>query len=41
MDLSYTVDTYSAKGMSSSDTNLYLVVYRDEEPYARLMRQAR
>lgn len=31
VDLSYTVDTYSAKGMSSSDTNLYLVVYRDEE----------
>lgn len=30
-DLSYTVDTYSAKGVSSSDTNMYLVVYRDDE----------
>ena len=30
-DLSYTVDTLSAKGVSSSDTNMYLVVYRDEE----------
>lgn len=31
VDLSYTVDTYSAKGVSSSDTNMYLVIYRDEE----------
>ena len=31
VDLSYSVDTYSAKGMSSSDTNMYLVIYRDEE----------
>ena len=31
IDLSYTVDTYSAKGRSSSNTDMYLVVYRDEE----------
>ncbi len=31
VDLSYTVDTYSDKGMSSSDTDMYLVIYRDDE----------
>ena len=31
VDLSYTVDTYSAKGVSASDTSMYLVIYRDDE----------
>ena len=31
IDLSYSVNTYSAKGESVSDTDMYLVVYRDEE----------
>ena len=31
VDLSYTVTTYSAKGESTSDTDMYLVIYRDEE----------
>ena len=31
IDLSYSVITYSAKGESASDTDMYLVVYRDEE----------
>lgn len=31
VDLSYSVDTYSAKGVSTSDTDMYLVIYRDDE----------
>ena len=31
IDLSYTVVTYSEQSVSSSDTDLYLVVYRDDE----------
>ena len=31
IDLSYSVNTYSASGVSVSDTDMYLVVYRDEE----------
>lgn len=31
IDLSYSVNTYSAKGVSVSDTDMFLVLYRDED----------
>ncbi len=37
VDLSYTVDTYSDKGLSTSDTDMYLVVFRDDETLQALM----
>ena len=31
VDLSYSVDTYSTHGVSTTDTNMQLAVYRDED----------
>jgi hypothetical protein len=36
-DLSYTVVTYSDKGSSTVDTDMYLVLYRDEDVYKAQM----
>ncbi len=37
VDLSYSVDTYSNSGVSTSDTNMYLALYREEEVFKAQM----
>ncbi|MBR3350097.1 MAG: hypothetical protein IKG55_08500, partial [Solobacterium sp.] len=37
VDLSFDVDTYSEKGLSDSETNMYLVVEVDEEVVKAVM----